>query len=370
MKILIDARSLGTKPSGIGMYIYYLVKELNTYEVINFTLITDVINSEPMKELKGLGIRILVFNKKVTESVSVLKYFKFVQSCIKQCKPDFFWEGNELSPIKLKNPYGLKIVTIYDVFPVSEPEQFYWLYRIYFKYGIKKTLNNFDLIIYDSMNAKKETEHYFPKAKLLKSFVGYIIIPRMPKRDIYDNGDFLYVGNLESRKGVDILLKAYKKYRQKGGRRNLRLAGKIQEKEIGQMIMSMQEQVEGIKYLGYVTESQKVDELATCHAFLFPSRAEGFGIPVVEAMNYNKPIIASNLDTLKEITDSCINFFDLDKNVNASADNLAIEMLKDVSAINEVAYDEVVGRYTAVNTGKRYFKLLETEYEKKNKRNN
>ena len=38
-----------------------------------------------------------------------------------------------------------------------------------------------------------------------------------------------------------------------------------------------------------------------CKAFVFPSLSEGFGLPVVEAMHFGKPVILSKLTSLPEI---------------------------------------------------------------------
>lgn len=56
-----------------------------------------------------------------------------------------------------------------------------------------------------------------------------------------------------------------------------------------------------VHFTGAVFEAQKHWYLAHCKAFLFPSVAEGFGLPVVEAMYYQKPVFLSNHTSLPEI---------------------------------------------------------------------
>ena len=52
---------------------------------------------------------------------------------------------------------------------------------------------------------------------------------------------------------------------------------------------------------GGISEAEKSYLYHHCHAYVFPSVAEGFGLPVIEAMLCNKPVFCSNRTSLKEI---------------------------------------------------------------------
>jgi len=54
-------------------------------------------------------------------------------------------------------------------------------------------------------------------------------------------------------------------------------------------------------FTGSVSESDKAWYYEHCQAFLFPSIAEGFGLPVIEAMYYGKPVFLSTYTSLPEI---------------------------------------------------------------------
>ncbi|MEI2994784.1 MAG: hypothetical protein V8T24_07925 [Roseburia hominis] len=43
MKILIDARTLGKRPSGVGMYLYNFICGLMQYDTMEMELLTDVV---------------------------------------------------------------------------------------------------------------------------------------------------------------------------------------------------------------------------------------------------------------------------------------------------------------------------------------
>jgi glycosyltransferase involved in cell wall biosynthesis len=56
-----------------------------------------------------------------------------------------------------------------------------------------------------------------------------------------------------------------------------------------------------VHLVGAVTDSEKFWYYNNCSAFLFPSIAEGFGLPVVEAMSLGKPVLLSKLNSLPEV---------------------------------------------------------------------
>jgi glycosyltransferase involved in cell wall biosynthesis len=65
-----------------------------------------------------------------------------------------------------------------------------------------------------------------------------------------------------------------------------------------------------IKLTGPVPEESKYWYYKNCLAFAFPSLAEGFGFPLVEAMYYGKPVFASTLTSLPEIGGDLAWYFD------------------------------------------------------------
>lgn len=61
---------------------------------------------------------------------------------------------------------------------------------------------------------------------------------------------------------------------------------------------------------GTIKESEKVALYQSCEAFCFPSRAEGFGMPVIEAMQFGKPTFISNLTSLPEVGAKAAQYFE------------------------------------------------------------
>jgi glycosyltransferase involved in cell wall biosynthesis len=61
--------------------------------------------------------------------------------------------------------------------------------------------------------------------------------------------------------------------------------------------------------LPYLSDSDLTNAYANCYAFLFPSYFEGFGYPPLEAMRFGKPVLASNVTSIPEISGDAAIYF-------------------------------------------------------------
>ena len=327
MKLLINARNLGQKPSGVGMYAYNFISALLEYPDVKVHVLVDVIESSQIKQLANDSrVKVHSCGYPVNKSLVVYKYYGFVKRKIEEIKPDIFWETNNLAPVKLRNPYGKYLVTIHDVFPFTFPEFYKKFYPQYFRMGLNKTIKCCDGIIYNSRTTQHEVEKFLPKAKTKKSFVSYIIIPPIPGMEVEEKGNFLYLGILEKRKGADILLEAYDRYIERGGTRELVIAGKIIQADIENLLKEKAAKLPSLKYVGYAGGDDRVRYYRECGCFVFPSRAEGFGMPIIEAMSCGKQVIASNLEIFEEIAGGLFEKVDI-SDESSAADKLASAML-------------------------------------------
>jgi glycosyltransferase involved in cell wall biosynthesis len=64
-----------------------------------------------------------------------------------------------------------------------------------------------------------------------------------------------------------------------------------------------------VKLIGPATEEEKYWYYKNCDAFLFPSYAEGFGLPVIEAMVHGKPVFISDRTSLPEVGGDAAYYF-------------------------------------------------------------
>lgn len=64
-----------------------------------------------------------------------------------------------------------------------------------------------------------------------------------------------------------------------------------------------------VEFLGYVSDEELRDLYEKAYAFIFPSLYEGLGMPVIEALEYNLPILCSNNSSLPEVSGEAALYF-------------------------------------------------------------
>jgi alpha-1,3-rhamnosyl/mannosyltransferase len=116
-------------------------------------------------------------------------------------------------------------------------------------------------------------------------------------------GYSLYVGTIEPRKNLDVLLDAYallpQAVRQQWPLILIGYQGWRSEHLHARIAAAASEG--WARYLGFVEASELPLFYAGARVFVFPSLYEGFGLPVLEAMASGIPVVCSNASTLPEV---------------------------------------------------------------------
>jgi glycosyltransferase involved in cell wall biosynthesis len=113
-------------------------------------------------------------------------------------------------------------------------------------------------------------------------------------------GEFLFtIGTVVEKKNFQVLPALLV-----GNHFKLIIAGQINSKSCYQKIISAATSLgvsDRVIFTGPISEAEKYWYYQNCKAFVFPSMMEGFGLPVVEAMAFGKPIFLSKQTSLPEI---------------------------------------------------------------------
>lgn len=144
-----------------------------------------------------------------------------------------------------------------------------------------------------------------PMPPLLVAHLG--IEPMAPRINskAHDRPYFLSIGTIEGRKNHMLLLRTWERLRQKIGAMtpDLVLIGQRgwEAQDVFAMLDAPFEGHGSIIELGHCSDGELAAWIDNACAVLMPSRVEGYGLPVLEAMSRGTPVIASNLPVYREI---------------------------------------------------------------------
>ncbi|MDP1569024.1 MAG: glycosyltransferase family 1 protein [Vicinamibacterales bacterium] len=157
----------------------------------------------------------------------------------------------------------------------------------------------------------------------------------------------LFLGTLEPRKNVGTLLDAYERLvdRHPGAPR-LVLAGRVTPAAAAWVERAGRGRLTGrVDVRGYVSEAERRRLLAAAVVLVLPSHDEGFGIPVLEAMACEVPVVVSNRGALPEVAGDAGAIVE-PEDVEAMADAMA-RLLDPAAAVPAIARGRVqAGRFT------------------------
>jgi glycosyltransferase involved in cell wall biosynthesis len=147
----------------------------------------------------------------------------------------------------------------------------------------------------------------------------------------------LYLGTLEPRKNVELLVRAYARLRQQGSTdHRLVLAGARgwQYDPIFALVKELGLEPY-VRFPGFVRDDEQALWYSSATVFAFPSLYEGFGLPLLEAMACGTPVVASRASSLPEVVGDAGLLFD-----PASSDELSdalLTMLEDTDQRSALA---------------------------------
>lgn len=304
MRIGFDISQTCESKSGTGFWADQLVKALARVDKENeYTLLPWFYDYRPQTLDKATKINQSNFEEKV------IKRFSDEESVMKQL--DIVHSNNFRFP---KDISAKKIVTLYDVCFMDYPEYTTEANRLFCYKGTLDSMLFADKVIAISEYTKQRLLHFFPFVDENKVEVVYCgnrdtllkekdNVKLIEKFGLRKEEYFLSVGTIEPRKNYGTLLKAYKLYKEKtSGYKKLCIAGGygwMQENfknDIAELGL-----VDDVVVTGYVTDEELSNLYRYCFSFVYPTWYEGFGLPVLEAMNFGKPVIASNVTSIPEV---------------------------------------------------------------------
>jgi len=234
-----------------------------------------------------------------------------VPRILKKYKPDLFFSPDGWISLATSIP---TVDTIHDINFIHRPGDLPFLVRNYYNYYFPKFAHRAKRIITVSEFSKSDLVKTFrlDPSKIDVAYNGcnelYCGISSEVKASVqrrFTGGlpYFIHVGSQNPRKNILGLLDAFELFRRSGKTPyKLMLAGESMWRE-----SSVEKKLEGMQFKDDVVFTGRISTevmqlvLSSSEALVMPSFFEGFGIPVVEAMYCDVPVICSNVTSLPEV---------------------------------------------------------------------
>jgi glycosyltransferase involved in cell wall biosynthesis len=323
MRIAIDCRPIVSpdkgEMAGIGHYARFLVRHLLKIDEENsYTLFFDE------RATKGTMGEIIGSARNAEAKVLPLSRFKkllpyayshrYVSAAIAGAEADVYHGTTGSLPMAYR---GRSVITVHDLAIYAHPEWFPGGQFFSRRFVVPASVRRATKVIAVSHFTKRELQRVFavPSQKIAVVHEG--VEPpspdawETPARKDLRKPYILYLGTVEPRKNVEGLVRAYaslaERYPKLVGATELVIAGGKGWKSerafeaVAQANKRFAHAGPRVRVLGYVPDKEKHVLMAHASMFVFPSWHEGFGLPVLEAMNLGVPVITSNVTALPEI---------------------------------------------------------------------
>lgn len=328
IKIGIDGRILDWKYSGIARYVQSLLK----FHCFRNAKIFFPCKSSLCFENQTKVIINQPFRRRELYEQLVLPWE------LKKEKIDLF-----IQPYNFGIPlafFGKSILIVFDIIPLLFKNYFFyakfkgwarWNYLVNTKIAISKATK----IICDSQSARQDLLTFFPKLNSQKTEVIHYgfekifltengSIDKLKKEKGIRKKFILVNAGLEERKNIHILIEAYARLPE-SLRCDLVLVvtgyNKVYLEKLKQLISKTGIDEKEICFTDSINEEEKNLLIKEAELIVNPSAYEGFGIPLLEAASFGKPIIVSDISAFHEVGGeyplyfSSGNVFDLTKKI-------------------------------------------------------
>ena len=266
----------------------------------------------------------------------------------------------------------VQTAALYDLIPLLFSDEFLNEphYRRHYNRALSELLS-FDSLLAISRQSEKDAGNVLQVPAGFAKYVGIGFNAEDLATSLRDRGraeastvrdcSVLIVAGDDAHKNIDFVPTALKEFSKKlKSRVNLVFVGKLSQttkKRLRDIATKNGLPGSRVKFLGYVEDSELINLYKTAGALVMPSKYEGFGLPVLEAMAHGLPVAVSNRGALPEVVGRSDITFDPDTPVELARllENLLFdrEFQEDIirhglERSKEFSWDDVADRALAI----------------------
>ena len=300
LTIAVDAKRLFHNKEGLGQYARTLMKAMQEqHPKHQYVLCTPTISNAYPYFLDEDRFTIL---QAPTKSWSWYWRQKGIVKDLKKLDVDIYIGLSNEIPKGLRSANIKSVVSIHDLLYKTFPKQFSAIDRLIYHRKFTHATKEADAIMVTSKSTKADLHKYH---KVTSKSVHVIYQSTVMVEDdivpLDQRSHFLAVGTINERKNLDLLVEGYKRLPEAGRKRVIVIGkGKKYEVKLRQKVKEYGLE-EHFDFKGHVSSEDLYGLYRHAIALIFPSKYEGFGRPVVEALSLGTPVITGNNSSLPEV---------------------------------------------------------------------
>ena len=305
MRVLVDYRPALRARTGVGEYMHELVRAYTTAHPADEVAVFTSSWADRPAPGTGAALRARVVDRRVP--VSVLNYLWHRTEW-----PPVEWLAGDADVVHAAHPLlipaarAARVVTVHDLFFLTHPESTTAEIRRDYAALAASHARRADAVIAVSQYTRRQVIERLgvDERRVHVCSSGARAWARLGQAPNVPSGGYvLFIGTLEPRKNLGVLLDAYERLAARGVKAApLRIAGGAGPGADAWLARIRRPPLDGlVQYLGYVADSDREALYAGARTLVLPSLDEGFGLPALEAMSAGVPAVVSNAGALPEV---------------------------------------------------------------------
>jgi len=312
MIIAINTRLLLTgRMEGIGRFTFEILKRITTkHKEHTFIFFFD--RPYDSKFVFAENVIPIVLFPPSRHPILWFWYFEYsISKALKKYHADLFISTDGWMSLKTKVK---SLQVLHDLHFLNSPESLPYLTRKYYRYFFPRFIQKANRIVTVSNFSRNEILANYPVDENTVDVVFNSTrteyhplnadeILHIRNEYSSDSPYFLFIGPIHPRKNADRIIEAFIEYKKKsGGPEKLLITGAHMWRNFGALKKSsIPNDSQDIIFTGYVSEETLFRITAGASCLLYVSLYEGFGIPILEAMSCDVPVITSNCSAMSEV---------------------------------------------------------------------
>ena len=323
MRIGFDAKRAAQNATGLGNYSRFVIRILNNFfpddEQVLYVpnpkktqhLDKATVNGND-NDINCKNVTKIRFPQRIWKRLRSLWRVWGITSDLKRDRIDIFHGLSNELPLNIRKAKCRSVVTIHDLIFLHYPKYYHWIDRKIYDFKFRRACSNADRVIAVSEFTKREIMKYYgtPEAKIdvvyqgcdpaFSAPIGNEELDEVARRYSLPQQFILYVGSIEERKNLMLVAKAIASRPSAFSHKIVAVGKRTPYVDEIRDYLEANGIADRMLFFHKVPFADLPSFYRLADAFVYPSRIEGFGIPMLEAISSGLPAIGCTGSCLEE----------------------------------------------------------------------